>query len=616
MNLNAQLALWVFLLPTLAAIILGVVYPLRRSGKPAAYLSIFGVGLSTIFSIWNLILIKSTPVSVSIKYHWLPASSGALAYVGLWLDSISAVMLAVVSGVALAVQVYSLGYMSQESKPSLGRYYTYHSLFAASMLGLVLANNLLEVYLFWELVGVCSYLLIGFWYHKPEAARAAVKAFWVTRFGDMGLILGIILLWGQTGTFDYQEIFSLVKNGQIPLGFLSLVSVLMLLGAFGKSAQFPFHVWLPEAMEGPTPVSALIHAATMVAAGVYLVIRLFPLFESVPLALGVLTYVGSFTALLAASLATRQADIKRVLAYSTVSQLGFMMAALGVTAQVASYFHLFNHAFFKALLFLAAGSVIHSVGSNNLSEMGNLSKKMRITSAVFIAGGLALAGIWPFSGFFSKDEILVAVGRSGQVLPLLFLLLTTFLTAFYIFRAVFLVFYGPKKTEADPHESPRVMTSPMLILAALSLVTGWFSGDFEHLLYPGLEVETYPSALPWISLGLAIIGILTAWLFYQKQKRAPALLTRSLSPLSQAIDRKYWLDDLYGLMYSKILLGFSSLIGWIDRYLVDGVVNLSAWLTGQSGSKLRIAQTGKAQDYLIGVTVGLLVLIILGLGLR
>jgi NADH-quinone oxidoreductase subunit L len=616
MNLNAQLALWTFLCPALAVVILAVIYPLRRSGKPAAYVSILGIGISTILSVWNLILVKANPVSISLNYHWLPGSNGTLAYVGFWLDSISAIMLLVVSGVALAVQVYSLGYMSHETKPSLGRYYLYHSLFATAMLGLVLANNLLEVYLFWELVGVCSYLLIGFWYYKPEAARAAVKAFWVTRFGDMGLIIGIILLWGQTGTFDYQQIFGMVQAGQIPLGLLTLASVLMLMGAFGKSAQFPFHVWLPDAMEGPTPVSALIHAATMVAAGVYLVIRLFPIFEAVPLALNVLTYVGSFTALLAATLATRQADIKKVLAYSTVSQLGFMMAALGVTAQVASYFHLFNHAFFKALLFLGAGSVIHAVGSNNFPEMGNLSRKMKVTSTVFMAGGLALAGIWPFSGFFSKDEILVAVGQSGKAVPLFFLLLTTFLTAFYIFRAIFLAFYGPKKAEVHAHESPKVMTLPMGILAGLSLVTGWFAGDFEHLVHPHLIAEISPSPLPWISLGLALSGVLVAWVLYQKGRTAPAALTATLSPLSKAIDKKYWLDDLYEWLYAKILLAFSGLIGWIDRYLVDGVVNLSAWLTGEAGSKLRLTQTGKAQDYLIGVTVGLMVLIILGLGLR
>src|SRR4030067_850177 len=539
MNLNAQLALWAFLLPVLAVFILTVVYPLRRAGKPAAYLSILAIGGSTLLSVWNLVLGKAHPVSISLKYHWLPASTGSLAYVGFWLDSISAIMLVVVSGVALAVQVYSLGDMSHESKASLGRYYTYHSLFATAMLGLVLANNLLEVYLFWELVGVCSYLLIGFWYYKPEAARAAVKAFWVTRFGDMGLIIGIILLWGNTGTFDYQEIFGLVENGQIPMGLLTLASVLVLFGVFGKSAQFPFHVWLPDAMEGPTPVSALIHAATMVAAGVYLVIRLFPIYENVPMALTILTYVGSFTALLAASLATRQADIKKVLAYSTVSQLGFMMAALGVTAQMASYFHLFNHAFFKALLFLAAGTGIPPGGNNDMFGMGNLSRKMKITSGVFMAGGLALAGVWPFSGFFSKDEILVAVAQSGNTVPLILLLLTTFLTAFYIFRAIFLAFYGPKKEEVHAHESPKVMTSPMIILAGLSLVTGWVGGDFEHVVHPGSIAEIRPSPLPWISLGLAGLGILTAWAFYQRRKTVPMALRGALAPIGRAIDRKY-----------------------------------------------------------------------------
>src|SRR5574341_318688 len=359
MNLNAQLALWTFLGPALAVVILAVIYPLRRSGKPAAYVSILGIGISTILSVWNLILVKANQVSISLNYHWLPGSNGSLAYVGFWLDSISAIMLLVVSGVALAVQVYSLGYMSHESKQSLGRYYIYHSLFATSMLGLVLANNFLEVYIFWELVGVCSYLLIGFWYYKPEAARAAVKAFWVTRFGDMGLIIGIILLWGQTGTFDYQEIFGMVQAGQIPLGLLTLASVLMLLGAFGKSAQFPFHVWLPDVMEGPTPVSALIHAATMVTAGVYLLTRTIWLIKLTPEVLALVGWVGAFTALLAAVLACVQTDIKRVLAYSTVSQLGYMMAAMGAGFASAGFLHLLTHGIFKALLFLGAGAVIH-----------------------------------------------------------------------------------------------------------------------------------------------------------------------------------------------------------------------------------------------------------------
>lgn len=626
MPFKAELALITLIAPLAAFFLLGIVYPLRRSGKPAALVSISAVTISLVCSVWSLVLMWQNPSQFRADYQWLPSASGPLAYVGFWLDPIAAVMLVVVTAVALAVQVYSLGYLHHETPRALGRYYTYHSLFCFAMLGLVLANNFLELFIFWELVGLCSYLLIGFWYYKPEAARAAVKAFWVTRFGDIGLIIGVVLLWGTTRTFDYNQTFELIKNGSLPQSFVTLTALLIFAGAVGKSAQFPLHIWLPDAMEGPTPVSALIHAATMVAAGVYLVTRLFPVFQAAPSVLMLIAYLGSFTAFLAATLATRQSDLKRVLAYSTVSQLGFMMAALGAGALVAGYFHLFTHAFFKALLFLGAGCLIHATGNNNLSAMGNLASKMKWTTTLFLAGGLSLAGIFPFSGFFSKDEIVVEVAHSGLIIPLVLLLLTTFLTGFYIFRAIFLALWGPKPAvarvtdEPDGPEvtEPKVMIFPMVPLAVMALIAGFGGHQFGRFLAGGSEIVE-PSAgsiLPFIALGLAILGIGAAYIFCQKARPVPKLLNRAHQPLAVAIDRKYWLDDLYDYLYWNGLDLISKIVGWIDRYLVDGIVNLTAWATGKAGELLSPLQTGKAQDYLIAICLGVLVLVIWVLGIH
>ncbi len=610
MSSSSILVFLVLLAPFFSTLVLTVFYPLRRTGKPAGIFSVLCILGSLVFS---LTLLFSKNFDFSVNFSWLPSISGPIAQVGFWYDKVSGMMLVVVSLVALMVQIYSLGYLSSETKPSLGRYFLYQSLFAFSMLGLVLANNFLELFIFWELVGLCSYLLIGFWYHKPEAARAAVKAFWVTRFGDIGLIIAIILLWNRTGTFDYQNIFSLVQANALGQNFLILVSILIFLGAMGKSAQFPLHIWLPDAMEGPTPVSALIHAATMVAAGVYLVIRLFPFFQASPTTLNLIVYIGSFTALLGAVLASKQDDIKRVLAYSTVSQLGFMMAALGVGAWVASYFHLFTHAYFKALLFLAAGSVIHVVGSNSLSVMGKLALKMKWTFVGFLFGALALSGIWPFSGFFSKDEILVSVISSGKIIPSIFLLLTTLLSGYYIFRVIFLAFFSTAKSQIHSHESPKVMLIPILILAALALSSGLIRKNFLNFFEESGTLHSFTALkvmVPAVSLGLGILGISLAWMFFQKEKKVPKVLALSVKPIAKAIDQKFYLDHTYEFLYARGMLLLSFLIGWTDRYLVDGMVNLAAWCTGKLGSILRRLQTGQAQDYLIGIGLGVLILII------
>ncbi len=376
---SAPIALLTLLLPACAFVLLAVGYPLRRTGRPAAWISILfsGGALSSAIWCWN----STDPESFTrLLWEWIPTEAGPLTTVGVLADADSTLMLILVAGVSFLVQVYSLGYLSDEPPASLGRYYAYQSLFAFSMMSLVLAPNFVQLFISWELVGLCSYLLIGYWYQRPEAARAAVKAFWVTKAGDVGLLIGIVLLWRQAGTFDFIRLLDLVDTQRMPVAGLGLITFCIYLGAVGKSAQFPLHVWLPDAMEGPTPVSALIHAATMVTAGVYLLTRTIWLFRLTPDVLALVGWVGAFTALLAATLACVQSDIKRVLAYSTVSQLGYMMAAIGAGFAGAGFLHLLTHGVFKALLFLAAGAVIHAVGTNDIFAMGGLGRRMPQTT--------------------------------------------------------------------------------------------------------------------------------------------------------------------------------------------------------------------------------------------
>ena len=472
-------ALLAWLLPAGAFVLLSVALPLRRSGRPAAYVSILVSAAALGGALWAWRL--SSPAEFTrLLWEWLPAESGPLATVGVLADSDSTLMLILVTGVSFLVQVYSLGYLADEPPASLGRYYTYQSLFAFSMMGLVLAPNFVQLFIGWELVGLCSYLLIGYWYQRPEAARAAVKAFWVTKAGDVGLLIGIVLLGRQAGTFDFVEILRLVDAQALPLAGLGVITFCIYLGAVGKSAQFPLHVWLPDAMEGPTPVSALIHAATMVTAGVYLLTRTVWLFQLTPGILALVGWVGAFTALLAATLACVQSDIKRVLAYSTVSQLGYMMAAIGAGFAGAGFLHLLTHGVFKALLFLAAGAVIHAVGTNDIFAMGGLARRMPQTLIVFLVGALSLAGIPLFGGFFSKEEVLGAVWTGGLTLPFLMLALAAFLTAFYMFRVVFIAFFGAPAhavaghghARGHVHDAPQVMTIPLWILAGLAMALG------------------------------------------------------------------------------------------------------------------------------------------------
>ena len=637
------LALASLLLPAASFLLLAVFPRLRRQGRRAAYVSILFAAGSLLAAV--LAWLGHLDGSVSrLAWEWLPAEGKPLATVGVLADQTSTVMLTLVALVALLVQVYSIGYLHDERAESLGRYYTYQSLFAFSMMGLVLAPNLVQLFICWELVGLCSYLLIGFWYHKPEAARAAVKAFWTTKAGDVGLLIGIILLWQQSGTFDLNELRLMVAGGELPAAGLSIITFCIYLGAVGKSAQFPLHVWLPDAMEGPTPVSALIHAATMVTAGVYLLHRTAWLFALTPDVLLIVAWIGAFTALLAAVLACVQDDIKRVLAYSTVSQLGYMMAAIGAGASAAGFFHLLTHGLFKALLFLGAGAVIHGVGSNDLSRMGGLAKRMPQTAIVFVIGTLSLAGIPLFGGFLSKEEILGGVLAGGLVGPFTLLMLVAFLTAFYMFRVVFLAFFGsrgsgirdqgsaapaldprspipdPHSHVHEPHDPPPSMLLPLWILAALSMAVGIYSAfDPESvgriLPFGAAEsgaAEHALSAPAWLmpgAVGVALAGIALAWLTYQRAAIAAETLASLFGPIRRAALARFWIDDLFEGVFGAATLAFSRLVGWVDRYLVDGVLNVvSAW-TVTTGDEMRSIQTGRAQDYVYGLAVGLLILL-------
>jgi len=613
MAVSGFLALWTWLAPGLAFLLLSLVVPLRRSGKPAAWFSIM-VSLGALggaVSAWRATV---PDVARRMLWDWIPVEDGVLTSVGVLVDADATLMLILVALVSFLVQVYSLGYLSDEPPASLGRYYAYQSLFAFSMMGLVLAPNFVQLFICWELVGLCSYLLIGYWYPRPEAARAAVKAFWITKAGDAFFLIGIVMLWSRTGTFDFYELFELAQGGGEALTGLGLVTFFIYLGAAGKSAQFPFHVWLPDAMEGPTPVSALIHAATMVTAGVYLLFRTSFLFQQTPDVLAAVGWIGAFTALLAATLACVQSDIKRVLAYSTVSQLGYMMAAIGAGFAGAGFLHLLTHGIFKALLFLAAGAVIHAVGSNDIHAMGGLARRMPQTFIVFLVGTLSLAGIPFFAGFFSKEEILGAAWVGGLTVPFGMLVLAAFLTAFYMFRVVFIAFLGVPAAapaghgghgDAHAHDAPAIMALPLWLLAALAMGIGiWFS-----VAHPEAGFAA-PGWLTPLAVGVAVGGIAFAWLVYGLRAISGDRLFERLAWIGEAAVERFWLDDLFAVIYRRVILGVSRSIGWADRYIVDGILNvLSAW-TLTAGDRLRRIQTGQAQDYVYGIALGVLLLMV------
>ena len=533
--------------------------------------------------------------------------------------------------------------------PGFGRYFAYISLFTASMLGLVLANNLLTIYMFWEGVGLGSYLLIGFWFTKPAPPVAAKKAFVTTRFGDFGFLIGILYLWWQTGTLEFTRLAELAHTGRMTETVATIGAVLLFTGAVGKSAQFPLHVWLPDAMEGPTPVSALIHAATMVAAGVYLVARAFPIFEHSAAAMLVVAFIGGFTAIFAATMGLVATDIKRVMAFSTVSQLGYMMLGLGAGAIGAGMFHLFTHAFFKALLFLTAGSVIfilHRAGAHDPEDidpldppraqdiryMGGMWRRAPITGITMTIAALSLAGIPPLAGFWSKDEILLATYErathgGGPIFWLLFLfaMVTVLMTAFYMFRVVFLTFAGEYRGPADPQyirESPAAMTLPLVVLAVPSVLVGlWgappLGNPFGHFLegaaFHGGEMNL-PLAL--ISTALAVAGIALAWAMYYARSISPVAMAARFRPIYVTLFNRYWIDELYMWLIDKFVIGVSFGLAWFDANVVDGAVNGVARVTGAMGNGVRQVQTGRIPAYALAVFGGLALISIWTIVLR
>ena len=542
--------------------------------------------------------------------QWLTVGDKAIS-VGFEVNELNAMMLFVVTMISLMVHIYSKGYMHGDERFPV--FYSYLSLFTFSMLSLVISPNLLQAYIFWELVGATSFLLIGFYYFKPSARAAAKKAFITTRVGDLGIFIGISLLFWETGTFDYAGIFEAVEAGHLAPGFITLTAILIFIGAVGKSGQFPLHTWLPDAMEGPTPVSALVHSATMVAAGVYLVARMFPLFEASETALLVVATIGGFTAIFAASIGLVQNDIKRVLAYSTVSQLGFMMLALGSAGYVAGVFHLFTHAFFKALLFLASGSVIHSVHTQNIKEMGGLGKHMKITRAVFLIGALAIAGFPGLAGFFSKDLILMSAYASGHYVLFALALTAAFMTAFYMFRLYFLTFTGtPRHENHHVHESPINMTFPMMVLAVLAIFAGYveYAGFGEWVSAEGTIAHAHVEAPHWImyaSIAVALGGIALAYLVYGRNKKVKNAEPKGLHKL---LFNKYYVDEVYdtAVIRPYVLIGY--FLKFVDKFVVGGLVQLAVGLSklfGYIGSRL---QNGQVQTYGLVMILGLVILFV------
>lgn len=611
---------------------------LAITGRAQKIAAAFGI-IATILSFltaWQsaAVIEKGSAASIGSSMSWLQIG-GFEIKVGVHIDHLGLLMVCVVCIVSLLVQIYSIGYM--EGEVGYARYFAYLSLFTASMLGLVVADNLFQLYVCWELVGICSFLLIGFWWFKSSAANAAKKAFVVTRFGDVGFLLGVLLLVSAAGSFDFlsaQRVMTEAAGGTGPAlsalftnqTLLWLIPVLLFCGAIGKSAQFPLHVWLPDAMEGPTPVSALIHAATMVAAGVYMVARLFPLFAGSQIAMNTVLIIGAITALIAATIAMVQFDIKKVMAYSTVSQLGYMMLGLGAGGMAAGMFHLTTHAMFKALLFLTAGSVIHAMhhaaDPNDLRAMGGLRSKMPITAWTCLIGVLALAGFPFLSGFWSKDAILGTLADHAQkngfaALGLAVGLAVAAITGFYSVRMWMMAFWGEPRSDnaAHAHESPVTMTGPLVVLAIPSLILGWYlhAGDrFIDFLTGGPTTpEEFKLGLASAAAVLAIGGMGLAYMMYKRPAMETDPIEKMPAPLYRTFSNLWGIDAFWTNVAARGALQFGKMVAWFDRNVVDGLMNLIGWICGRLGDGLRRTSNGQAQSYTAAFVVGLAVIAVL-----
>ena len=637
-----EIGIWlIFLLPLGSFVLIGfIIRPfMNRYSAMAGHVAVLTIGASFVLSLWALASVINDPNAVRFDPHgWLEVGRVAVNVTAL-VNHLTAIMLVVVTGVSLMVQIYSVGYMRGD--PGYARYFAYMSLFTASMAGLVISGNIVQMYVFWELVGLCSYLLIGFWYHRPAAAAAAKKAFIVTRIGDFGLLLAILYLLFNVDVFASQglnplEISDIYKAVAVPglleAGVVTWIAVGIFAGAVGKSGQFPLHTWLPDAMEGPTPVSALIHAATMVTAGVFLVARFFPLFAESEVAMNLVAVSGGFTAIFAASMGLVMNDVKRVLAYSTVSQLGYMMLALGVGAYGPAIFHLFTHAFFKALLFLGAGSVSHATGTFDMRFMGGLRASMPWTYGTFLVGALSLAGIFPLAGFWSKDEILayafLAPGAIGQLVFWLGMI-AAFMTAFYMFRALFMTFDGRFKggAESDPAtdghgrvhlaESPAVMVLPLVTLGIASVLAGFFVNPVvdigfipAHWLTHFLHAETksFPVVLAVVANVVAVAGIALAYMMYRSGTLPPARVSERAGFAHVLLSRKYYFDELYeAALTGRVFYGvIAGALDWMDKSIVDGFVRLVGSFGRNVGRAMAHVQSGQLQGYGIAISIGVI----------
>jgi NADH-quinone oxidoreductase subunit L len=618
-------------IPTLPALVfLVLVLTGRLLKENAQYVAILGVTISLVFSVFALLfvagIVPGGGVPIEFSVNWIDLGQGGSFPMGVYIDGLAAVMLVVVCFVSLMIQLYSGAFMEGDKR--FAWYYALLNLFTASMLGLVLAPNFIQLYIFWELVGLCSYLLVGHWFEKPSARDAAIKAFVVTRIGDAALFVGIIIFWATTGSTAFTDISEAAQAGFIGGSLFTTAVILVFAGAVGKSAQFPLHVWLPDAMEGPTPVSALIHAATMVAAGVYLVARTYDIFVQSPTAMLVVAYIGGFTALMAATMALVKKDIKRVIAYSTVSQLGYMMLGLGLGNYTAGIFHLYNHAFFKALLFLCAGSIIYAMDSYNLFEMGGLRRRMPITFWTMLIAGLSLSGIFPFAGFWSKDAIIASAYDEHYYLLYGMALLTVFLTAFYIFRAIFLAFTGEPRTEParEAAESPGIMTGPMMILAFFAIVSGWVGipegfglpirDYFGEFVRPsefaastlGLEAHAFSFVLGGVSVVAGLLGIGLAYALYVARPERAGELAARFSWLHTFLDKGWYFDALYGATFVRFAMWLGRATRDFDRNVIGGLVGGVGRGTLGTGGLLQRLQSGRVQNYALFILLSVLII--------